>query len=138
MNMIRNKCYYKNLSAVLPGYVPNNEFEQQLIDIFKEGLQFIGKDKPSIMHYGYDPLYNDEERDYHPVEMDRMIQVVYDNNDFVSEWMMEMVNSELRESYDISPVTQLTISPETTKLFSMDQYPDNFFKWFDKICTLIG
>ena len=137
MERIDKKCYHKNLPEVLQQYIPNNEFEKQLIDIFKEGLQFIGKDKPSIMSYGYDPLY-DEERDYHPVDMERMVRIVYDLDDFVTEWMMEWVNSELREAYDISPATQLILSPDTEHLFSMDRYPDNFFIWFDKICTLIG
>lgn len=137
MERIDSKSYYKNLSAILNRYVPNNEFEGELIGVFKEGLQFIGKDKPSIMSYGYDPL-DDEDRDYHPVDMERMIRIVYDLDDFVTEWMMDWANSELRESYDISPTTQFAISPNTTELFSMDQYPDNFFKWFDKLCTLIA
>ena len=137
MNTIMTKCHHKNLPEALSNYVPNNEFEQQLIDLFIEGLQFIGKDKPSIMNYGYDPYSDEEEREYYPVEMDRMIRIVYDTNDFVSEWMMEITNTELRESYDISPVTQLTISPETTELFAMDRYPETFFIWFDKICTLL-
>lgn len=137
MERIDSKSYYKNLPAVLDRYVPNNEFEGELTRIFREGLQFIGKDKPSIMSYGYDPL-DDEDRDYHPVDMERMIRVVYDLDDFVTEWMMDWANSELRESYDISPATQLAISPDTTELFSMDRYPDNFFKWFDRLCTLIA
>lgn len=137
MERIDSKSYYKNLPTVLDRYVPNNEFEKGLIGVFKEGLQFIGKDKPSIMSYGYDPL-DDEDRDYHPVDMERMIRIVYDLDDFVTEWMMDWANNELRESYDISPATQFAISPDTTELFSMDQYPDNFFKWFDKLCTLIA
>lgn len=137
MEQIDSKSYYKNLPKALDKYVPNNEFEKQLIELFKEGLQFIGKDKPSIMSYGYDPL-DDEERDYHPVDMERMIRIVYDLDDFVTEWMMEWANNELREAYDISPATQLILTPETDKLFSMDQYPDKFFIWFDKICTLIS
>ncbi len=137
MERIDIKCYYRNLPEVLLKYKPNNEFEKQLIDIFTEGLQFIGKDKPAIMSYGYDPLY-DEDRDYHPVDMERMIRIVYDLDDFVTEWMMEWANNELREAYDISPATQLILSPDTDKIFSMDRYPDNFFIWFDKICTLIG
>lgn len=137
MRQIDNKSYYRNLPLVLRKYVPNNEFESRLINIFMEGLQFIGKDKPSIMSYGYDPL-DDEDRDYYPVDLERMIRVVYDLDDFVAEWMMDWANSELRESYDISPATCYTISPDTYELFSMDQYPDNFFKWFDKLCTLIA
>jgi hypothetical protein len=137
MDRIDTKCYYKNLESTLNRYKPNNEFEELLIEIFKEGLAFIGKDKPSIMSYGYDPL-DDEDRDYHPVDMERMIRIVYDLDDFVTEWMMDWANNELREAYDISPATQFSISPDTMELFSMDQYPDNFFKWFDKICTLIS
>lgn len=137
MNRIDTKCYYKNLPAALNRYMPNNEFEEQLIELFKEGLAFIGKDKPSIMSYGYDPM-DDEDRDYHPVDMERMIRIVYDLDDFVTEWMMDWANNELREAYDISPATRLAISPDTTELFTMDQYPDEFFKWFDKLCMLIS
>lgn len=137
MQRIESKCYYKNLSRILDKYLPNNEFEQQLVDLFKEGLQFIGKDKPSIMSYGYDPLY-DEEQDYHPVDMERMIRIVYDLDDFVTEWMQDWANNELREAYDISPATQLILSPDTDKLFTMDDYPDKFFIWFDKMCDLIA
>lgn len=137
MQRIESRCYYKNLSRILDKYVPNNEFEEQLVDLMKEGLQFIGKDKPSIMSYGYDPLY-DEERDYHPVDMERMIRIVYDLDDFVTEWMQDWANNELREAYDISPATRLVLSPETDHLFSMDNYPDKFFIWFDKMCNLIA
>jgi hypothetical protein len=137
MARINNKTYYKNLPAALDRYVPNNEFERALIGIFREGLQFTGIGKPSIMSYGYDPLL-DEEQDYQPVDMERMIRVVYDTDDFVSDWLMEYANNELRESYDISPATWLPISPDTTELFSMDDYPDRFSKWFDKIRTLIA
>lgn len=137
MKRIDKKCYYRNLPLAIQRYAPNNEFEQQLIDIFRDGLRFIGKDKPSIMSYGYDPL-EDEDRDYHPVDMERMIRVVYDLDDFVSEWMMDWANGELRESYDISPATQFVLSPDTDQIYSMDEYPETFFKWFDRICNLIG
>lgn len=137
MERIEKKSYYKNIPDKLVKYVPNNEFEEQLVDLLKEGLLFIGKDKPSIMSYGYDPYY-DEERDFHPVDMDRMIRIVYDLDDFMTYSLSEWANSELREAYDISPVTQMALSPETSRLFSMDNYPDQFFKWFDKLCTLIS
>lgn len=137
MQRIGSTCYYKHLSRMLDKYRPNNEFEEQLTSLFKEGLQFIGKDKPSIMSYGYNPFY-DEEQDYHPVDMERMIRVVYDLDDFVTEWMMDWANSELREAYDISPATRLELSPDTDSLFSMDDYPDRFFMWFDKMCDLIA
>lgn len=137
MNRIKTWTYYKNLPAALKRYAPANEFERGLITIFQEGLQFIGRDKPSIMSYGYDPL-EDEERDYYPVGIDRMIRVIYDQDDFVTECLEDWANSELRESYDISPATRYTITPDTEDFFSMDEYPNKFFKWFDKLCTLIA
>ncbi len=137
MKRIDSVTYYKNLPAVLERYVPNNEFERNLTNLFKEGLQFIGKDKPSIMSYAYDPL-SDMDRDYPPVDMDRLIRIIYDVDDKVSEWMTDWTNNELRESYDISPVTRYALSPDTGILFSMDDYPERFSVWFDKLCTLIS
>jgi hypothetical protein len=136
MKRIDSKSCYKNLPAALDKYVPGNDFERALISVFREGLQFTGEDKPSIMSYGYDPL-EDEEREEYPVDLDRMIRVIYDRNDAVTEYLEEWANTELRESYDISPATRLAISPDTAEPFSMDRYPDDFFKWFDKLCTLI-
>jgi hypothetical protein len=137
MKRIDSKSHYKNLPAALDRYTPGNEFERALINVFREGLQFIGEDTPSIMSYGYDPL-DDEEREEYPVEMDRMIRIIYDRNDFVTEHLEDWANTELRESYDISPATRLAISPGTTELFSMDRYPDDFSNWFNKLCTLIA
>jgi hypothetical protein len=136
MKRISSVSYYKNLPAALERYIPGNEFERALISVFREGLQFIGRDKPSIMSYGYDPM-GYEEREEYPVDLDRMIRVIYDRSDVVTEYMEEWANTELRESYDISPATWLAISPLTTELFSMDRYPDDFFNWFNKLCTLI-
>jgi hypothetical protein len=137
MKRIGSKSHYKNLPAALDRYIPGNEFERALIDIFREGLQFTGEDTPSIMSYGYDPL-DDRERDEYPVEMDRMIRVIYDRNDLVTEHLEDWTNTELGESYDISPATWFAISPLTAELFSMDRYPDDFSNWFTKLCILVA
>lgn len=137
MNRVKDKRYYKNLPAAIEKYVPRNKYEERLTALMREGLQFIGEDKSPIMSYGYDPYYDDE-ADWLPVDMDRMIRIVYDLSDDVTEWLMDNVNSELRESYDISPATTLTLSPDCGELFTMDDYPDRFFVWFDKMVEVVG
>lgn len=137
MKRVSDRRYYKNLPAAIDRYAPRNDYEERLISLLREGLQFIGNDKPSIMSYGYDPYY-DGETDWQPVDMNRMIRLVYDLSDDVTEWLMDYTNSDLRESYDISPATTLTLSPECAGLFTMDDYPDRFFVWFDKLVELVG
>ena len=52
--------------------------------------------------------------------MDRLIRVVYDLNYFITEWLMENTNVDLRESYNISPATFYDISPNGV----MGELPD--------------
>ena len=135
LKRIYTGTYYKNLPDAINRYIPKNGFEKELVNSLMKGLQFIGQDKPSIMSYAYDPYY-DEEQDFQPVEMERIIRVIYDQDDFVTKELMEFVNAELRESYDISPATVFYLSPNTAELFSMNDYPERFYKWFNEFCNL--
>jgi len=126
-----------DISAMINGYRVKNDYERQLLSLLREGLYFIGEEKPSIMSYGYDP-HDDEDRDYQPVDLDRMIRIVYDVDDRITQMVMEWTNSEIQEAYDISPVTSLTLTPETDNLFSVDPYPALFGQWCDKFCELIS
>lgn len=137
MKRIGSKRYYKNLPAAVERYLPKNDYEERLIGMFRDGLQFIGDDKPSIMSYGYDPQH-DEDPMWEPVVMERIVRVIYDPADLITEWVEEMVNNDLCESYDISPVTTLTLSPEYDRPFTMDDYPERFSAWFDNFCRLIN
>ena len=40
-------------------------------------------------------------------------------------------------TYDIIPATTLALSPETEKLFCMDDYPERFLQWADKFINII-
>ncbi len=55
----KKRRYYKRLRQAVERYRPADEYEKGLIALFREGLQFIGSDTPSIMRYFYDP-YDDE------------------------------------------------------------------------------
>lgn len=130
------KCYYKHLSAAFDKYVPRNDFERSLLDLMREGLCFIGDDKPAIRGYEYDPEY-EEDPDSRPLSLDRQIRVIYDNNDYITESMIESFNCDLQETYELIPITTLDLSPETQELFAMDDYPERFFRWADKFIYLI-
>ena len=101
----------------------------------KEGLQFLSP-KRGIMEYCYDPFY-EEEPEFHPMYLYQQIRVIYDSYDMVTDYLVNCYNSHSRETYDIIPVTTLALSPETEKLFRMDDYPERFFKWADKFINII-
>lgn len=135
LQQVDQKCYYKKLPEAINRYKPQNEFEKKLIKLFREGLQFIGNSTPSIMHYSYDPL-NDVELDCSPVRLDRMFRLHYDS-DWFSESMQEEISSEIQMGYSISPVTMLELSPESTAVFTMDDYPERLEQWIENFVTFL-
>lgn len=88
------------------------------------------------MHYSYDPDSRDDP-DFGPIQLDRQIRIVYNNNDDIMESLFETLNCDLQETYEIVPVTTLTLSPQSEQLFKMDDYPERFFNWADKFINLI-
>lgn len=131
LERVKRKAYYKNLPSALDRYSPQNEFEQTLIDLMREGLQFIGTDKPSITGYNYDP-YHDEEMDYPPMDIGQQIRLIYDTTDTLNEYMIDHFNVNCRESYELVPTTTLDLSPDMVAPFTMDDYPERFFHWADR------
>lgn len=131
LERVKRKAYYKNLPSAIERYQPQNEFEQTLIDLIREGLQFIGKDKPAITGYSYDPYFEDD-RDYPPMDLGQQIRLIYDTNDTINEYMIDHFNMNCQESYELVPTTMLDLSPDTAAPFSMDDYPERFFHWADR------
>ena len=136
LQRVERKCYYKNLPKALDTYEPQNGFEQPLVDAMKRGLPFLTPAR-GIMQYAYDAYYS-ENPDFHPMYLQQQIRVVYDINDIVSDYLVDYYNSCSRETYDITPVTALDLSPDTEELFSMDDYPERFFRWADEFISLIS
>ena len=89
------------------------------------------------MYYGYDPFY-DEEPDYLPMTLGQQIRVVYDSDDIVTEHLIDFFNSTRQETYEIIPASTFAVSPETDKVFTLeDTYPERFFKWADDFIQYI-
>ena len=63
--------------------------------------------------------------------------LAYSNNDALTENMECYFNSDYRETYAITPVTSMYLTPETDRLFRMDDYPERFFRWADEFINII-
>ena len=110
--------------------------DRPMVDAMKRGLPFLTPAR-GIMQYAYDAYYS-ENQDFHPMYLQQQIRVVYDINDIVSDYLVDYYNSYSRETYDITPVTVRDLSPDTEELFSMDDYPERFFRWADEFISLIS
>ena len=132
---VEKKSYYKDLTKALEKYAPQNEFERSIVGAMKKGLPFLNPEY-GIMQYGYD-AFHEEEPEFYPMRLDQQIRVVYDCNDMVSEYLVDYYNNNSRETYDIIPITTCALSPETDRLFIMDDYPERFFKWADEFINIV-
>ena len=132
---VEEKSYYKDLPKALEKYTPQNDFERSIVETMKKGLPFLTPEH-GIMQYGYDAFY-EEEPEFQPMRLDQQIRVVYDCNDMLTDYLADYYNNNSRETYDIIPITTCALSPETDRLFIMDDYPERFFKWADEFINIV-
>lgn len=104
---------------------------QELLDLIWEGLGLISKDSPCIMDYEYDWAM-EESPDFLPITMQDQIALAYSVNDRVAREMECYINSSAQESYVLSPVATLYLTPETETLIQEDGYPVRFAVWFNR------
>lgn len=139
LKQVQEKEYYKNLPRAMESYATSNLKERKLLTFIRDGLELIKTGQPSILDYQYNPYDDgDDEQDYPPVELDRLILLTYDTNDRINEDMVDSANSELRESYALAPVTVRLLSPDTREAFQKDDYPERFCKWFTEFTQFIN
>ena len=97
-----------------------------------EGLKLC-KSGNSIMHYTYQAIITDDDLEYNQVEMDRIILVVYDVNDLVSENMFDWVSQEANENgYEFLSAGYLDLTPDTDTLLKKDTYVKEFLNWINR------
>lgn len=136
LQRIAHRCYYKILPRALKKHVPADAVEQLLLEVMIEGLQFIGGDKPAVMDYAYDPLF-EESPEFLPIRLDQQIGLIYSADDMVVDQMIGYLNDSMQETYEIVPTTLLYLTPETNRLFALDDYSTRFFRWADRFITFI-
>ena len=128
-NRMDGRAFCRNLEAALESCRPEGEAERTLLGIINDGLTLIGKGQPRIMDYEYD-WTREEEPDIMPVGLESQILLAYSLDDVVAEEVMQAFSADVREGYNLTPVTRLLITPETDKVFTEDDFPERFAKWF--------
>lgn len=137
LQKVHEKGYYKNLSRTIANYHPVDKTEEELLAFIENGMDLIATGQPSILDYQYDPDQR-EEQDYPPMELERIVLLTYDTDDRVNEDMIDCANSELRESYALSPVTTCLLTTDLREPFQKDDYPERFCKWFTGFTSFIN
>lgn len=137
LERMKKKHFCPNLSDNLQKYETKKTKELELLELIREGLTLITPESPHLMQYYYDWAY-EESPDFIPIGLETQIMLGYSVNDALHEEMVAYFNSDYRESYAITPVTSLYLTPETDKLFSMDDYPEKLGNWLDRFITHIS
>ena len=132
LQRIDRRCYYKNLPRALARHGPQDASEQALLDIMRDGMQFIGDDKPALMGYDYDSEWR-EEPEFLPIGLDLLIGLIYTLDDMFADNMLAHINGLLQETYAIEATSVCHLSPTTRQLFTPDDYPERFFRWADRL-----
>lgn len=123
------RAFCHDLEKALDSCRPESGSERTLLGIVKDGLTFIGNGKPCIMDYGYD-WAKEENPEIMPVGLESQILLAYSLDDAVAEEVMQAFSADVREGYNLTPVTRMFITPETDKVFKVDDFPERFTKWF--------
>lgn len=123
------RAFCRDLERALDSCRPEGEAEQALLGIIKDGLPLIGKGKPSIMDYEYDWAWEDDS-DIMPAGLESQILLAYSLDDAVAGEVLQAFSADIREGYNLTPLTRLLITPETDRVFTEDRFPECFAEWF--------
>lgn len=128
LERIGKKKFCTDLDKEMQQYHTKKNKELELLKLISEGMEFISPDSPGIMRYYYDWAY-EESPDFRPIGLDIQIMLTWSIYDDLTCEMEDYFNSDYQESYVITPVTTLYLTPETEQLFTMDDFPERFSKW---------
>lgn len=131
LERMKGRRFCTDLAGNLQKYRTGDKNEQKLLELIREGMSLITPGSPHLMQYYYDWAY-EESPDFLPIGLENQVMLVHSGNDALCKEMESYFNSEQRESYVITPVTCLYLTPETDKLFSMDDYPERMSAWLNR------
>lgn len=131
LERMKGRRFCTDLAGNLQKYRNRDKNEQKLLELIREGMSLITPGSPHLMQYYYDWAY-EESPDFLPIGLDTQVMLAYSGNDALCKEMESYFNSEQRESYVITPATCLYLTPETDKLFSMDDYPEKMSEWMTR------
>lgn len=131
LERMNKRRFCANLEKEIQGYHPKKRNEQEFLELIKEGMGLISPSSPHILQYDYDWAF-EESPDFLPLSLGIQILLTYSIDDELCTEIESYFSSDCQESYNITPVTTLILTPETDKLFVMDDYPVRFHKWFKR------
>lgn len=131
LNRMNARHFCKDLNGNLQKFQTEKANEQKLLELIEEGMALITPESPHLMQYYYDWAY-EESPDFTPIGLEILVMLGYSVDDALCKQMESYFNSDCQESYAITPVTCLYLTPETDKLFSMDNYPERLSNWLNR------
>jgi hypothetical protein len=106
-----------------------------LLDVIIEGIPLLDSD--SITRYSYSDNFDDEQEydcdEVTPVEFDRTFAIIWDSKDWFCDCLEEWINNDINEFGCQGATSWNIILPETTKLFTLSEYPVKFYEWYCKL-----
>lgn len=127
---MKGKSFCTDLVGKIQICPTRNENEHRLLKLIKEGMELISPGSPHIMQYHYDWAY-EKSPDFLPPGLEVQIMLGYSAKDALCKEMENCFNWDCQETYAISPVTTLYLTPETDKILKLDNYPEKFCKWLN-------
>ena len=137
LKRMKGRSFCSEFEKRMEEYHTGKKNEQKLLELIKEGLAFIAPGSPCIMRYYYDWAY-EESPDFRPAGLEVLVMLTYSVNDSLSKEMVAYFNSDCQESYAITPVTTLYMTPETNKLLCMEDYPEKLADWLERFIDHIS
>lgn len=131
LKRMRGRAFCTGLEDGLESCRPQTDGERKLLELVREGMTLMGKGVPCIMDYQYDWIY-EKEPDFMPAPLESQILLAYSTNDEIVRDMMSTFSVDMQESYNLTPVSTMLLTPETDRIFSMDDFPERFAGWFNR------
>ncbi|NDV69960.1 hypothetical protein [Dysgonomonas sp. 25] len=139
LDLIKEKSKYtlKELKNRIADYKTNSRKYKRLLELMAEGLGLFSKGK--ILSFEAEP-YTDEEfyAEYYPVEMNRLIQIVYDTDDWFTENMIEWTNNEAGEQwYNYLSSEHFILSPQSKRIFRENEFLKSYLDWLVRFINVL-
>ena len=131
LKRMRGRAFCTGLEDKLESCRPQTDGERKLLELVREGMALMGKGVPCIMDYQYDWI-NEKEPDFMPAPLESQILLAYSTDDEITRDMMGTFSTDMQESYNLTPVSTMLLTPETDRIFSMDDFPERFAGWFNR------
>lgn len=128
LKRMKGKSFCTDLEGEIQKYRPGKKNGQKLLELIKEGMEFISSGSPRLMRYCYDWAH-EESPDFEPLGLDLQVMLGYSIHDDLCTQMENCFSSDCQETYNITPVTTLYLTPETDRLFTMDKFPEKLSEW---------